>query len=240
MFVGGYGEAMGHANVSVALKNVSKAFSIESQYVEAVRNVDLTIESGSLTAVVGKSGAGKSTLLHIIGTLDRPTKGHVFIMGTDITGLGDAELSQFRNCTIGFVFQMNNLLAEFSALENVMLPGLIAGGNRRDVLDRARHVLKEVKLEHRLSHRPGELSGGEQQRVAIARAVLLAPPILLADEPTGNLDRNTSLEIQNLLLELCSQNNMTMLLVTHDLELAKRLPEQIVMEDGAIVRRGIA
>ena len=171
-------------------------------------------------------------------TLDKPSQGKVLLNGTDVSSLNDQAASSFRNCTIGFVFQMNNLLAEFSALENVMLPGLIAGTGKKAVLERAAEVLKSVGLSHREKHRPGELSGGEQQRVAIARALLMAPPLLLADEPTGNLDKKTSLAIQELLLQLCSEHNMTMLLVTHDLELARRLPEQIVMEDGRIISRG--
>lgn len=226
------------ASLGIVLQNVHKTYYIESQKVDALRGVDLTIDQGCVTAVIGKSGAGKSTLLHIIGTLDRPSEGRVMLNGTDISKMNDQELSLFRNCTVGFVFQMNNLLAEFSALENVMLPGLISGTPAGVVRERARLVLDSVGMTHRAKHRPGELSGGEQQRVAIARSLLMAPPILLADEPTGNLDKKTGEAVGDLLLELCRQNNMIMLLITHDLELAKRLPNQIIMEDGLIIDRG--
>jgi lipoprotein-releasing system ATP-binding protein len=152
--------------------------------------------------------------------------------------MSDQDASDFRNSSVGFVFQMNNLLAEFSALENVMLPGLIAGAPKTAVADRAAKLLAAVGLGSRLQHRPGELSGGEQQRVAIARALIMAPPILLADEPTGNLDQKTSREIQELLINVCVANKVTMILVTHDLDLAKRLPAQVVMEDGRVVEGG--
>ena len=226
--------------VGILLQNVHKVYEIESTKVEALCGVNLNVTQGSIAAVIGRSGAGKSTLLHVIGTLDRPTQGSVFLNGQDVSKLSDKSTSVFRNCTIGFVFQMNNLLPEFSALENVMLPGLIAGAKKKIARERAAEVLSLVGLSHRGKHRPGELSGGEQQRVAIARALLMKPPLLLADEPTGNLDRKTSLAIQDLLLQLCHDHNMTMLLVTHDVELAKRLPEQIVMEDGRIISRGTA
>jgi lipoprotein-releasing system ATP-binding protein len=177
-------------------------------------------------------------MLHIIGTLDRPTAGSVILQGNDVSGFSDKTASKFRNQTVGFVFQMNNLLPEFSAVENVMMPGLIAGASKSAVAERAQSLLKAVGLEKRLGHRPAEMSGGEQQRVAIARALLMKPAILLADEPTGNLDLKSSENVENLLLELCRDNGITMLLVTHDNELAKRLPSQAVMEDGRITDLG--
>ncbi len=222
----------------IVLQNVSKTYAIEAQSVEALKNVNLTIQSRQNVAVIGKSGSGKSTLLHIIGTLDRPTQGAVWLNGTDISTLNDYASSQFRNSTLGFVFQMKNLFSEFSAIENVMLPGLIAGLSKNIVRDRAAKVLASVGLSHREQHRPGQLSGGEQQRVTIARALLMSPSILLADEPTGSLDKHTSLVIQDLLLKICEDYKTTMLLVTHDLDLAARLPQRIVMEDGMIVDRG--
>lgn len=225
-------------NFDIRLQNVHKVYEIENQRVNALQGVDLSINQGSISALMGKSGAGKSTLLHILGTLDRPSEGKVILGGIDVSQMSDTVASTFRNCTIGFVFQMNNLLGEFSALENTMIPGMIAGSPRNVVKARAVEVLTAVGLAHRLNHRPGELSGGEQQRVAIARALLMAPPLLLADEPTGNLDQKTSHAISDLLLNLCEQNRMTMVLVTHDNELAKRLPNQIVMEDGKIIDRG--
>ena len=222
----------------ILIRGVRKIYRIADQEVEALRGVDLSIAPGSIVAVTGKSGAGKSTLLHIVGTLDRPTSGQIVLYGTDVSGLSDLGASHFRNAKVGFVFQMNNLLNEFSAVENVMLPGLIAGAPKDMVADRAALLLKAVGLEKRLHHRPGELSGGEQQRVAIARALVMAPPILLADEPTGNLDQRTSVAIQELLMQVCLENKVTMLLVTHDLDLAKRLPNQVIMEDGRVISGG--
>lgn len=222
-------------NHLIVLRSIHKTYKLESQTVDAVRGVDLAIPKGAICSITGPSGSGKSTLLHIIGTLDRPTSGVLTINNTDVSKLSDQMLSSFRNCTIGFVFQMNNLLPEFSALENVMLPGMIAGLKDEPVRERAHKLLVEVGLSHRNSHRPGELSGGEQQRVAIARALLMSPPILLADEPTGNLDKKTSSHIEELLMNLCRENNVTMLMVTHDPNLASRLPNAICMEDGKII-----
>ncbi|MBI2602790.1 MAG: ABC transporter ATP-binding protein [Deltaproteobacteria bacterium] len=222
----------------MVLQDVYKVYSVEAQPVEALQGINLSVKNGQIIAVIGKSGAGKSTLLHIVGTIDRPSQGRVWLNGTDVSTLNDYTTSVFRNSTIGFVFQMKNLFNEFTALENVMMPGLIAGIPRSAVKERAAQVLHSVGLSHRERHRPAELSGGEQQRVTIARALLMAPPVLLADEPTGNLDRKTSLSIQDLLLELCESYTTTMLLVTHDLDLAQRLPHQIIMEDGMIIDRG--
>jgi lipoprotein-releasing system ATP-binding protein len=220
------------------LRNVTKSYAFDSQKIDALRGVNLRLSKGVVAAITGKSGAGKSTLLHIIGSLDRPSAGKVSLNGVEVSGMSDQVASTFRNKTVGFIFQMNNLLPEFSALENVMLPGLIAGHEKRELRERANKILKSVGLGHRLSHRPGELSGGEQQRVAISRALVMNPPLLLADEPTGNLDRKTSLAVQDLLLQLCADHHITMLLVTHDPELAKRLPHQVVMEDGLVVSGG--
>lgn len=225
--------------ISIALRSVRKEYTIDSARVEALRGVNITIADGEMVAVTGKSGAGKSTLLHIIGTLDRPTSGEVVLGGTDVSTMNDSALSRFRNRAVGFVFQMNNLLPEFSALENVMMPGIIGGYSRSALRDRGIELLTTVGLAERVNHRPSELSGGEQQRVAIARALIMSPPILVADEPTGNLDRKTSLMVQDLLLEIVQKNRMTMLLVTHDLEMAARLPRQIVMEDGLVISGGV-
>lgn len=220
----------------ISLEGVRKEYTIDAARVEALRGVTVSIPQGAMVAVTGKSGAGKSTLLHIIGTLDRPSSGRVLVNGVDVSGLRDRDLSRFRSRSIGFIFQMHNLLPEFSAIENVMMPGIIAGIRTADLRDRAAGLLAAVGLESRLAHKPGELSGGEQQRVAIARALFMAPPLLVADEPTGNLDRRTSIMIQDLLLELVRAQKMTLILVTHDMELAARLPSQIVMEDGVIIR----
>ena len=225
-------------SLAIDLKAVHKRYQIQNNTVHALRGVDFKVPFGRRIAVTGKSGSGKSTLLHIISTLERPTSGAVRLGGKDYSNARDITLSHFRNRTIGFVFQMNNLLPEFSAIENVLMPGLIAQVDRKKLSDRARKLLAAVGLMERMSHRPGELSGGEQQRVAIAQALVLGPKILLADEPTGNLDERTSLEVQDLLLELSSSYEMTMILVTHDPDLAKRLPHQVVMHDGQIVEEG--
>lgn len=227
------------ASSGIQLRGVTKVYQINAKPVEALRGVDLSIKPGSIVGLTGKSGAGKSTLLHIIGTLDRPSQGSVILNNTDVSVMDDRSISGFRNSTVGFVFQMNNLLNEFSALENVMMPGLIHGAGKKVVQERANTLLQAVGLGDRGSHRPGELSGGEQQRVAIARALIMAPPILLADEPTGNLDQKTSESIQDLLINICLENQVTMMLVTHDIELAKRLPNQVIMEDGRVIEGGV-
>ncbi len=221
--------------VAIELRGVTKAFVVESQRVEALRDVNLRIDRGSCVAVTGRSGAGKSTLLHIIGTLDRPSGGAVLIGGVDVSRLSDQATSKFRNEKLGFVFQSSNLLPEFTALENVMMPGIIAGSSGPEARDRAARLLDSVGLGSRANHRPAELSGGEQQRVAIARALFMEPEVLLADEPTGNLDKNTSLAIQDLLVELAARHNTTMILVTHDQQLAERMPSRVVMEDGRVL-----
>jgi len=219
----------------IKLQDVKKFYFIESQRVEALRGVTLDLPPGTVAAVTGRSGAGKSTLLHIIGTLDKPTEGAVVLGGTDVSSMPDQMASNFRNASIGFVFQTSNLLPEFTAVENVMLPGLIAGAPRSVAKARASRLLQAVGLGERENHRPGELSGGEQQRTAIARALFMSPPILLADEPTGNLDKNTSRIIQDLLLGLAQEHKVTLLLVTHDQELAERFPVRIKMEDGQVI-----
>lgn len=219
----------------IKLQDVKKVYFIESQRVEALRGVTLELPQGTVAAVTGRSGAGKSTLLHIIGTLDRPTEGAVILGGTDVSSMPDQMASHFRNGSIGFVFQTSNLLPEFTAVENVMLPGLIAGASKSAARDRASRLMHAVGLGERENHRPGELSGGEQQRTAIARALFMSPPILLADEPTGNLDKNTSRIIQDLLLGLAQEHKVTLLLVTHDPELAARFPMRIKMEDGQVI-----
>lgn len=222
----------------IQLKNVYKTFQIANQKVDALRGVDLSMQKGQLVAVTGRSGSGKSTLLHVIGTLDTPSSGIVALNGRDVSNLSDKEASLFRNSTVGFVFQMNNLLPEFSAMENVMMPGLIAGIGVPALRDRAKALLAAVDLSQRLDHRPAELSGGEQQRVAIARALLMEPPILLCDEPTGNLDKKNGERVEEILMELSRRTQVTMMLVTHDAELAKRMPSQVIMEDGKIVDYG--
>ncbi|MEO2055011.1 MAG: ABC transporter ATP-binding protein [Nitrospira sp.] len=201
-----------------------------------LKGVSLTIREGEVLAIVGASGVGKSTLLSILGGLDRPSSGKITFDGVDLFGHSDAELAGFRNKKIGFVFQFHHLLHEFSALENVMMPGLIRRMNRGDIETAAREMLNSVGLSHRLRHKPGELSGGEQQRVAIARALVLQPKLILADEPTGNLDTHTSDEIFGLLKELNRKKGMTFILVTHNERLSLQADRVFNMVDGKIER----
>lgn len=196
--------------------------------------VSLTLYRGECATIVGASGAGKSTLLHCVGTLDLPTRGQILFGDTDIVSLPPPELARFRNETIGFVFQFHHLLPEFSALENVMMPAMIARMPNREAKERAEKLLEDVGLSDRLTHRPGELSGGEQQRVAIARALVMNPRLLLADEPTGNLDTKTSREVHQLLFKLNEEQKLTMLIVTHNRELASQVPRKIRMQDGKL------
>jgi len=216
----------------VTVQNVTKTFEHEGRSLEVLKGIDLEIGSGEMVTIVGPSGAGKSTLLHLIGTLDLPTEGRILYGGRDVTRLGSSDLAEFRNRSIGFVFQFHHLLPEFTALENVMMPGLIQGGRRLE--DRARELLGEVGLSERLTHRPGELSGGEQQRVALARALLMEPKLVLADEPTGNLDSQTSDSVQSLIFDLNRRHGITFLIVTHSRDFAAMMPRQVSMKDGRI------
>ncbi|MEM8610025.1 MAG: ABC transporter ATP-binding protein [Myxococcota bacterium] len=216
----------------VSVQNVSKTFEHEGQSLEVLRGIDLDIEAGEMLAIVGASGAGKSTLLHLIGTLDLPTAGTIRYDGRDVTALGASDLAEFRNRSIGFVFQFHHLLPEFNAVENVMMPGLIRGSRRLEA--RARELLDEVGLSHRLTHRPGELSGGEQQRVALARALLMEPKLVLADEPTGNLDSGSSASVHRLFFELNRRHGTTFLIVTHSRDFSAMMPREVVMRDGRI------
>ncbi len=199
---------------------------------EVLRGVDLTFSQGEKAAIVGASGVGKTTLLHILGTLDRPTAGKVLYEGKDIYTLNERDLAFFRNREIGFVFQFHHLLPEFNALENTMMPGLIQGIPTKEATSRAEAILTLVGLKERLSHKPGELSGGEQQRVAVARALVLEPKVLLADEPTGNLDTKTGESVFDLLQELNQIKGVTLIVVTHNLKLAEKLSRQIQLIDG--------
>jgi len=216
----------------VTVQDVTKTFEHEGRSLEVLKGIDLEIEAGEMVTIVGPSGAGKSTLLHLIGTLDLPTKGRILYSGRDVTRMGSSELAEFRNRSIGFVFQFHHLLPEFTALENVMMPGLIQGGRRLE--DRARRLLDEVGLSERLTHRPGELSGGEQQRVALARALLMEPKLVLADEPTGNLDSQTSSAVQSLIFDLNRRHGITFLIVTHSRDFAAMMPRRVSMKDGRI------
>ena len=218
----------------VLIEGMTKSFHHDGNELKVLRGVELRIERGEMLCVVGASGAGKSTLLHILGTLDLPTSGKIEYLGTDVTELAPAKLAKFRNESIGFVFQFHHLLPEFSAVENVMMPGLIRGLSRGDMAPKAEKLLTEVGLKERLHHRPGELSGGEQQRVALARALIMDPMLVLADEPTGNLDTETSDAMHRLFFRLNRDRNITFLIVTHSRDLADRMPRVVTMRDGQI------
>jgi lipoprotein-releasing system ATP-binding protein len=216
----------------IQVQRLTKSFGNGSKRVDVLKEINLDISKGERAAIVGASGVGKTTLLHILGTLDRPTSGKVFYERKDIFKLNEKELALFRNRGIGFVFQFHHLLPEFTALENTMMPCLIQGMTKQEASLKAEEILTLVGLKERLSHKPGELSGGEQQRVAVARALVLEPKVLLADEPTGNLDTKTGESVFQLLLELNRTKGVTLIIVTHNLTLAGLLPRQIRMVDG--------
>jgi len=219
----------------VRIVHMTKEFAHGNGVLPVLRDVSLTLYEGEMVAIIGASGAGKSTLLHCLGTLDLPTRGQILFGGLDIVELPPPELARFRNETIGFVFQFHHLLPEFNALENVMMPVLIARKSVREARERAKAMLDAVGLSHRLTHRPGKLSGGEQQRVAIARALVMQPKLLLADEPTGNLDTEKSEEVHQLLFRLNEEHRTTMLVVTHNMDLARQMPRTVRMADGRLI-----
>ena len=216
----------------IQVQKIFKSFGNGAKRVDVLKGIDLTFSQGERTAIVGASGVGKTTLLHILGALDRPTAGNVLYQDRDIFALSERELALFRNREIGFVFQFHHLLPEFNALENTMMPCLIQGILKKEAALRAESILTLVGLKERLSHKPGELSGGEQQRVAVARALVLEPKVLLADEPTGNLDTKTGESVFHLLEELNQIRNVTLIIVTHNLTLASQLPRQVRLVDG--------
>jgi lipoprotein-releasing system ATP-binding protein len=216
----------------IQVQQLCKFFGNGAKRVEVLKGIDLTFLQSEKTAIVGASGVGKTTLLHILGTLDRPTSGKVLYQGKDVFTMNERELALFRNREIGFVFQFHHLLPEFNALENTMMPCLIQGIPRKEAASRAESILTLVGLKDRLSHKPGELSGGEQQRVAVARALVLEPKVLLADEPTGNLDTKTGESVFDLLQSLNQIKGVMLIVVTHNLKLADRLPRQIHLVDG--------
>ncbi|MFO7577906.1 MAG: ABC transporter ATP-binding protein [Pelovirga sp.] len=218
----------------IEVRQLRKEFVTAGGVIEVLRGIDLNIRRSERVAVVGTSGAGKTTLMHILGGLDYPTSGTIAFQGTNLFSLKGSALDAFRNRAVGFVFQFHQLLPEFTALENVMMPRLIAGERRFDAAARATQLLVEVGLEHRLTHKPGALSGGEQQRVAIARALVNEPQLLLADEPTGNLDSGTSDDIMQLLNQMHRSRGLTMVIVTHNMPLAGGLDRTLRIEDGLL------
>ncbi len=204
---------------------------------QVLKGIDLEVKKGEVVAIVGPSGAGKSTFLHILGTLDRPEQGEVYIEGINVFTQKDKELARFRNEKIGFIFQFHNLLAEFTALENVCMPGYINGNvNEKDIQARARELLGLLGLGGRMDHLPSQLSGGEQQRVAVARALLNRPAIVLADEPSGNLDSHNALDLHQLFFKLREETGQTFIIVTHNEELAEMADRRLVMQDGLMVQ----
>jgi len=221
--------------VKIRIRGLTKTFKHNSIQVEVLQGVDLDIFRGETLAVVGASGVGKSTLLHILGTLERPSAGQVTWEGEEVFSLDDRRLAAFRNRKVGFVFQFHHLLPEFNALENVMIPGLIAREPYALVRERAEAILVGVGLQERLSHRVSTLSGGEQQRVAVARALVRGPEVLLADEPTGNLDPKSGARLQELLLKLNRERGLTSVIVTHNMELAQALDRRVTLVDGKAV-----
>ncbi|MCS7229396.1 MAG: ABC transporter ATP-binding protein [Candidatus Kryptonium sp.] len=216
-------------------ENIHKIFWLgKNVKIHVLKGIDLEIERGEVVAVVGASGAGKSTLLHILGALDRPTDGKVFVNGVDVFQMNDVELAKFRNKKIGFVFQFHHLLPEFTAIENVAMPAMIAGKRFEEVKGRAYELLKEVGLADRIEHKPSELSGGEQQRVAVARALMNSPEIVLADEPSGNLDSKNAEALHDLIFELNEKHGQTFIIATHNEKLAERADRIVKIVDGKI------
>jgi lipoprotein-releasing system ATP-binding protein len=219
----------------IEVKNIHKSFGT----LAVLKGVDLTVEKGEIVSIIGKSGAGKTTLLQIIGTLDKADSGNVVINGLDVSGLNDRELAEFRNKHIGFIFQFHQLLPEFNALENVMMPALIARVPEVEAEKRARQLLAELGLAERLTHKPNQLSGGEKQRVAAARAMMMSPDVILADEPSGSLDESNKKELHKLLLQMREQYGQTIIIVTHDKELAEISDRVIEMKDGVCAQGAV-
>jgi lipoprotein-releasing system ATP-binding protein len=212
-------------------RNLTKNYS----NLPVLKGVDVTVNKGEIVTIVGSSGAGKSTLLHILGTLDTPTSGEVWLNDVNLTALKGNALADFRNRHMGFIFQFHHLLPEFTAIENVCVPGFIAGHSKNEVKKRAAFLLETLGLGHRMDHKPNELSGGEQQRVAVARALINNPDIVMADEPTGNLDSHNARELHQLFLQLRDQFQQTFIIVTHNEELAPLSDRQLVMKDGKML-----
>ena len=219
----------------IEVKNIHKSFGT----LEVLKGVDLAVKKGEIVSIIGKSGAGKTTLLQIIGTLDKPDSGSVVIDGVDVFALKEKELADFRNRHIGFIFQFHQLLPEFNALENVMMPAMIARMSEREAEQRAVQLLTELGMAERLTHKPNQLSGGEKQRVAAARAMMMSPDVILADEPSGSLDESNKKELHKLLLQMREQYGQTIIIVTHDKELAEISDRVIEMKDGICAKGAV-
>ncbi len=225
---------MSEQNILLQASGITKSYLMARQELPVLKGIDLSVYKGEMTVIVGPSGVGKSTLLHILGALDRPTSGKVLLDHTAVFDFDDDQLAQFRNKTAGFVFQFHHLLPEFSALENVAMPGMIAGRSRKECFAKAESLLREMNLADRLDHKPSELSGGEQQRVAVARALMNDPQIILADEPSGNLDMKSSEALHELLYRLAHENGHTIVVATHNRELTGRGDRIVELYDGRI------
>ena len=219
----------------IEVKNIHKSFGA----LEVLKGVDLMVDKGEIVSIIGKSGAGKTTLLQIIGTLDKPDAGEVVIDGVDVFALNETALADFRNRHIGFIFQFHQLLPEFNALENVMMPAMIARMSEKEAEQRAVQLLTELGMAERLTHKPNELSGGEKQRVAAARAMMMSPDVILADEPSGSLDESNKKELHKLLLQMREQYGQTIIIVTHDKELAEISDRVIEMKDGICAKGAV-
>jgi lipoprotein-releasing system ATP-binding protein len=229
-------ESMNGGDVpALRLDKIVRSFQQGAAKLEVLRGVDLTIRRGEIIALIGPSGAGKSTLLHIAGLLEQPDSGEIYLGGTPCAGLSDAERTKLRREHLGFVYQFHHLLPEFSALENVILPQMVAGISKREAAKRGARLLEMVGLSPRVTHRPAELSGGEQQRVAIARALANEPRLLLADEPTGNLDQRTADHVFKTLMEVLRETGRAALIATHNPELARRMDRMVTMQNGILV-----
>ncbi|BBN81416.1 lipoprotein-releasing system ATP-binding protein LolD [Pseudoalteromonas sp. A25] len=221
-------------NLVIDCQDLGKSYQDGKAQVEVLKGVDLQVRQGEMLAIVGSSGSGKSTLLHILGTLDKASSGRVTIKGVQVGNLSRAKQAEFRNQHMGFIYQFHHLLMEFTALENVAMPLLIRGMSVKQAQPEALEMLKKVGLENRATHKPSELSGGERQRVAIARALVTKPSLVLADEPTGNLDKHNAIRIYELLTQLNKQLNTSFVVVTHDLELAAKLGRSVQLDDGVL------
>ena len=222
---------------ALSLNKVSRHYGAGGSELTVFDNLSLDVRAGEVVALLGQSGSGKSSLLHIAGLLERPTSGQVLVAGQDCTAMDDASRTRVRRIGIGFVYQFHHLLPEFSALENVVMPQLIAGASKAAAVTRARELLVRLKLDHRLDHRPAELSGGEQQRVAIARAIANRPLLLLADEPTGNLDPGTAELVQEEFMRLIHEEGLGALIATHNVDLASRMTRTFALHNGKLVKR---
>jgi lipoprotein-releasing system ATP-binding protein len=217
-------------------ENITKVYGNGANSLTVLRNVCLSVEPGEMTAIIGASGSGKTTLLQILGTLDQPTSGELFYRDKPLLKKGPRELAGFRNSSVGFIFQFHHLLSDFTTLENVMMPALIGGQSKKDVIGPARILLERVELGHRLHHKVGKLSGGEQQRAALARALIMNPELLLADEPTGNLDSRAGELVFDLLHDLCRDRRLSTIMVTHNIKLAERMDHCLTLKDGILSR----